>query len=132
MVLILVINTVISSMAIFAMRGVYFALLEECRVPLAVTGTAAGVVSLIGFTPDVFMPMVGGVLLDSFSAAKGYRLLFTFTVGLCILGLLAALIILRKFVKQKNLLFRERKDKINLNSRYQPSTTAGKHSRKES
>jgi predicted MFS family arabinose efflux permease len=104
LVLILVINTAIAALAIFALRGVYFALLEEGGVPLAVTGTAAGVASVIGFTPDIFMPMVGGVLLDRYPGALGYRYLFIFTAGLCILGLLAAVIILRRFAGRKNIL----------------------------
>lgn len=100
LVLVLVINTALASLAIFALRGIYFALLEEGRVPLAVTGTAAGVVSVVGFTPDVFMPLVGGVLLDHFPGATGYRLLFLVIAGLCLLGLTAALMILRRYVRR--------------------------------
>ena len=101
LVLILVINTAIAALAIFALRGVYFALLEEGGVPLALTGTATGALSVIGYTPDVFMPIVGGVLLDSYPGALGYRYFFIFIAGLCILGLIAALIILRKYARQK-------------------------------
>ena len=101
LVLILIVNTAIASMAIFALRGVYFALLEEGGVPLAVTGTATGALSVIGFTPDVFMPILGGILLDSYPGALGYRYFFIFISGLCILGLLAALLILQKVTRQK-------------------------------
>lgn len=101
LVLILVINTAIAAAAIFALRGVYFALLEEGGVPLAVTGTATGALSVIGYTPDVFMPMVGGVLLDGYPGALGYRYFFMFIAGLCILGLLAALVIREKFAKRR-------------------------------
>ncbi len=80
----------VASLAIFALRGIYFALLEDCHVPAAVTGTAAGVVSAIGFTPDVFMPLVGGVLLDAYPGATGYRLFYGFIAVLCALGSLAA------------------------------------------
>lgn len=101
LVLILVINTAIAAAAIFALRGVYFALLEEGGVPLAVTGIATGALSVIGFTPDIFIPLVGGVLLDSYPGVLGYRYFFIFIAGLCIIGLLAALLILRKVVKKK-------------------------------
>ncbi|MEW5901728.1 MAG: MFS transporter, partial [Acidobacteriota bacterium] len=76
LVFILIINTAIASLAIFALRGIYFALLEEGGIPLAVTGTAAGIVSVVGFTPDVFMPIVGGVLLDRYPGGLGYRYFF--------------------------------------------------------
>jgi MFS family permease len=102
LVAILVANTAVASVAIFALRGIYFALLEEGGVPLAVTGTATGIVSVIGFTPDIFMPMVGGVLLDRYPGAPGYRLLFLFIAGLCLLGFLSATVILRKYARGKS------------------------------
>ncbi len=101
LVAILIVNTAIASLAIYALRGIYFALLEEGRVPLAVTGTAAGIVSVVGFTPDVFMPMLGGVLLDRFPGAQGYRFLFLVIAGLCLIGLAAAVIIWRKYAIRK-------------------------------
>lgn len=94
----MLINVAIAAVAIFALRGIYFALLEEGGIPLAVTGTAGGVVSAIGFTPDVFMPMLGGVLLDKFPGAEGYQYLYLATAGLCALGLCAATIIFRRYV----------------------------------
>ncbi len=101
LVMILIINTVFASIAIFALRGVYFALLEEGGIPIVVTGTAAGVVSVIGFTPDIFMPLLGGVLLDRYPGGSGYRYFFAVIVGLCLLGLLAGLVILKKYSKQR-------------------------------
>lgn len=100
LVFILIANTAVASVAIFALRGIYFALLEEGRVPLIITGTATGIVSVIGFTPDVYMPMVGGVLLDRFPGGLGYRYFFLFIALLCVFGLSAALLILHKIVKR--------------------------------
>jgi hypothetical protein len=98
------VNTAIASLAIFALRGIYFALLEEGGIPLAVTGTAAGIVSVVGFTPDIFMPIVGGVLLDRHPGGLGYRYLFALIVSLCVLGLLSAMIIHRNRCRQKQTL----------------------------
>jgi MFS family permease len=95
LVLILVANTAVASTAVFALRGIYYALLEEGGIPGALTGTVAGFVSVIGFTPDVFMPIVGGVLLDRYPAGTGYRVLFGFIAVLCSAGLVASLKILR-------------------------------------
>ena len=100
LVLILIANTAIASVAIFALRGVYFATFEEGGIPLALTGTVTGIVSVIGYTPDIFMPLAGGALLDGYPGALGYRYFFIFIAGVCMLGLLAAIIILRKFAKQ--------------------------------
>ncbi|MDG1066340.1 MAG: MFS transporter, partial [Luminiphilus sp.] len=58
-------NTVVTGIAIFGLRGLYFALFEEGRIPLAMTGTAIGVVSVIGYTPDVYVAAVAGYLIDN-------------------------------------------------------------------
>jgi MFS family permease len=90
-----------AAIAIFALRGVYFALLEEGKVPIAVTGTAAGVVSAVAFTPDVFMPLLSGALRDAYPGAEGYRYLFLSTAGICAAGLIASVTIYFKYVKSK-------------------------------
>ena len=99
LVSILIINTILASLAIFAVRGVYFAMLEEGGIPLALTGTATGIVSVIGYTPDIFMPIAGGAFLDKYPGALGYRYFFLIIVGLCVLGLVSALIVMRKYSK---------------------------------
>jgi len=101
LVWILITNTVIASLAVFALRGIYFALLEEGGIPLAVTGTVAGLVSAIGYTPDIIMPIIGGVLLDRYPGGGGYRIFFGLIVGLCALGLLSSLAILKRSHKRE-------------------------------
>jgi MFS family permease len=91
----------VAAIAIFALRGIYFALLEEGNVPLAVTGTAGGIVSAVAFTPDVFMPLLSGALRDAYPGAEGYRYLFLITAGICAAGLIASLTIYFKYVKRK-------------------------------
>jgi len=88
-------NVAISATFIFALRGIYFALLEEGGIPLALTGTAAGVASAIGFIPDIFMPVIGGYLLDAYPGITGYRLLFGFVAILAVIGLIASVLIVR-------------------------------------
>jgi nitrate/nitrite transporter NarK len=92
----MIINVAIASLAIFAMRGIYFALLEEGGIPIVVTGTATGIISVVGYTPDIFMPLLGGVLLDRFPGAEGYRLFFLTVAGICTVGLAATIILIRR------------------------------------
>lgn len=95
----MLVNVAVAGIAIFALRGIYFALLEEGGVPLAVTGTAGGIVSAVGFTPDVFMPLLGGVLLDAYPGVEGYRYFYLSVAGICVVGFTAALIIARRYVR---------------------------------
>jgi Na+/melibiose symporter-like transporter len=66
---------------IYGIRGIYFALLEESAVPRSVTGTAVGVISWLGYTPDIFISPFMGYLLDRFPGASGHQLVFL-TMGL--------------------------------------------------
>ncbi|MCB1175770.1 MAG: MFS transporter [Leptospiraceae bacterium] len=84
--------TGILAFLIFAMRGIYYALLGESRVPLALTGMVTGIVSVIGYLPDVFMPRLSGWLLDNYpEAAWGHRLFFLVMVGLMAFGFIATI-----------------------------------------
>lgn len=82
---------VVTGVGIFALRGVYFALLAEGAVPLAVTGSAVGLVSVIGFTPDVFMGPLMGVLLDNAPGLRGHQHVFAVVAGFGVVGFVASL-----------------------------------------
>ncbi len=43
-------NLIITFIAVYTLRGVYFALIQETKIPLGLTGTAVGVISVIGYT----------------------------------------------------------------------------------
>ncbi len=94
--LLLVLNGGLLAGVAFALRGTYFSLLERGGVPLAVTGIATGIVSVIGYTPDIFMPYLGGVILDTYPGSRGYQYLFLMVSALSFLGLIATYVIYRK------------------------------------
>ena len=85
----MVFNLVMVSMAVFGLRGIYFALVHTSGIPFRVTGVAIGVISMIGLSPDIFMPLLGGILLDTYPGAEGYRYFFLFVSAMCVLGVIA-------------------------------------------
>ena len=87
--------------AIFAMRGIYFAPMDECNVPKHLTGTAVGVISVIGFFPDVYMNAVAGTLMDAFPGAQGYKYLFIVMLAFAIVGTVASIVLSRMIKKHK-------------------------------
>lgn len=83
----MLIGTVVAtSVGVYALRGVYFALLAEGAVPMAYTGSAIGIVSFVGFTPDVFMGPLMGVLLDGSPGVLGHQHVFASVAVFAVVG----------------------------------------------
>jgi len=92
------ISVVTTSLAVFALRGLYFAVMEEGEIPLGATGTAVGIASVIGYLPDVYMGPLMGKLLDDSPGIAGHQQVFLLMAGFAVLGSVAALV-LRLFTR---------------------------------
>lgn len=84
-------NLILTFAAVYALRGVYFALLEETNIEKLLTGTAVGLISVIGYTPDVFFNSVAGRILDASPNLAGYQDFYMFLAGFAVVGLVAIL-----------------------------------------
>lgn len=98
----LVINMIVFGAAVFAMRGIYFASMEEVKIPLALTGSVVGFASMIGFTPDIYMNLLAGHLLDTYPGMTGYKMLFAVMLLFVVVGLIASIFLLRLAKQKKN------------------------------
>ena len=70
------ISILIVSTGVYAVRSLYFAVMQKGNIPLILTGTAVGLISLIGYTPDIFAGPVIGYLLDNYPGLKGFQQVF--------------------------------------------------------
>ncbi len=77
-----------TSAGIYALRGIYFSLFEESRTPLAFTGSAIGIVSVIGYSPDIFSGPLFGYLIDHSPGATGHQHVFAVVAAFSVVGLL--------------------------------------------
>lgn len=59
-------TVVLAGLLMYVIRGVYWSLLEDCRVPIAAAGIAIGVISFFGYLPDVVAPQISGLLYAAF------------------------------------------------------------------
>lgn len=82
-----------SALGMFAMRGLYFAIMEELKIPFPITGTAVGVASIIGYTPDIYMGPLMGYFLDGSPGAVGHQHVFLLLAGFASVGLLMTAIL---------------------------------------
>lgn len=85
------VTLIATSAAVFALRGLYFAMMEEGRVPFGDTGSAVGIVSVVGYTPDVFMGPLMGFLLDRWPGELGHQYVFAVLTLFAMIGLAASI-----------------------------------------
>ena len=88
-------NILVTFFAVYGIRGVYFALIEETKIASHITGTTVGVVSVIGFTPDIFFASVAGRILDASPGAAGHQHFFLMLALFSVVGMLATLMLVR-------------------------------------
>lgn len=86
---------VATSAAVFALRGLYYAMMEEGRVPFRDTGSVVGIVSVVGYTPDIFMGPLMGILLDRWPGELGHQYVFAVLAMSALVGLMASVLFWR-------------------------------------
>ncbi len=89
------VSIVATSAAVFALRGLYFAIMQEGQIPFHYTGTAVGIVSALGFTPDIFMGPLMGKLLDDYPGVLGHQRVFLTVAIFACCGFIATLMFRR-------------------------------------
>ena len=82
---------ILIALGTYSLRGLYFALLEEIKAPIQLTGTLVGIISIIGFTPDIFMSLFTGHILGKNPTVIEYQQLFSFFTLFPLLGLIAVI-----------------------------------------
>jgi nitrate/nitrite transporter NarK len=89
-------NVLLACVAIYGLRGLYFAVFEEHRVPVVVTGTAVGFVSVLGYTPDIFVTLVAGILIDRNPGLPGHQHFFMFLAAFSAIGVVVSWLMMRR------------------------------------
>jgi MFS family permease len=77
----------------YAIRGLYWTLLDHCAIPMRITGLAIGLVSLIGYSSDIFLPLLNGYITQHYAGILGYQFYFAYVAAIGALGGIAALVL---------------------------------------
>lgn len=91
MVAIIIMNIAVMSLGIYGLRGLYYALFQESKISLSITGSAIGFISIVGYTPDIFMGPLMGFLIDNNPGELGHQYLFGILAIFGFIGLLASI-----------------------------------------
>jgi len=97
-------NMFVTFFAVFALRGIYYALLEETRTPKHLTGASVAVIAFVGYTPEIFFGPITGRILDANPGVQGHLNYFAFLAGAAVVGIImtAILIWLKKRQRERH------------------------------
>jgi nitrate/nitrite transporter NarK len=84
-------NLTISMVGVFALRGIFYSLLEDSYIPSSITGAAVGIISFIGYLPDVFIGPLFGFLLDLEDIKSSFQIFFIFLLLISTFGLVTSI-----------------------------------------
>ena len=75
-----------------------WAMMDEGKIPEKFSGTAAGIISTVGYLPEIFCSILAGILIDKNPGVKGFRMYFTFLIAALLVGAILV-VIWKKFLK---------------------------------
>lgn len=84
-------SLIIVAAGTYAIRGLYFSIISDARIPIVLSGTAIGIVSIIGYTPDIFATPLYGYLLDTYPGIKGHQYAYLILGVFSLLGIYVSL-----------------------------------------
>lgn len=95
------ITILVLSLGLFVVRALYFAIIDEIKIPLKYTGMAVGFASVIGCLPQTFIYSITGNLLDKYPGHEGYLYMFIYMFVCAAIGGVCALVLHRQIKKER-------------------------------
>ena len=92
-------SLVVVATGTYSIRALYFSIMQKGLIPLALTGTAVGIISVVGYSPDIFATPLIGYIIDKYPGILGHQYVFLMLVFFSILGLSASI----KFARLKSI-----------------------------
>ena len=90
---IVVVNFVLQGLFLLAVKALYFAPIDEIGISKKLAGTASGIISVVGYSPEIFGYTAAGSILDNNPGVTGYNILFIITGCLSIIGFVLVIIL---------------------------------------
>jgi nitrate/nitrite transporter NarK len=83
-------SVVVLGFFLYAIRGTYWSLLGDDGFRTIVLGSAIGVISFIGYMPDIVLSQLNSFLFNTFGDTGGYNAYFLVSAGFAVLGIVLA------------------------------------------
>ena len=79
---------IVGGILLYAIRGTYWSLLGDCKIDNSIVGTAIGVISVVGYMPDIVLPIFNSSLFKIFGGNGGYNAYFIASAVMGIIGVI--------------------------------------------
>lgn len=86
----LLLFVIVLGISTYAIRGLYWSILDDCHIPARAVGLGIGVISMVGYTPDIFLPQINAAIVAAYPGVTGAQLYFDFIAVCGLIGAVAA------------------------------------------
>ncbi|MDR1468452.1 MAG: MFS transporter [Spirochaetaceae bacterium] len=83
---------VLAGIFVYAIRGLYWSLMGECKIEDKIIGITIGTASLIGYLPDIVLPQFNSFLFKTFGDNGGYNAYFVSSGIIAIVGIILVVV----------------------------------------
>jgi len=97
------IAAVVLGIFLYMIRGTYWSLLGQSKIEVAMMGTAIGVISFIGYLPDIILPQMNNFLWATFGDNGGYNAYFIVSAVFGLLGVVILTVYAKMNSKEKEM-----------------------------
>lgn len=81
----------------YAIRGLYWSIIKYLNVPETKLGLAIGIISTLGYCPDIFIPLINGYIMDMAQTQQaGYQMYFGYTIVMTLVGVVCCVILKKR------------------------------------
>ena len=98
---VIIVTLAILGVFVYGNQAIFFSVIDEINIPENATGTAAGLISFIGYFPEIFCYTMVGKMVDKNPGIVGYRHIFLYMILCAVAGIVCAAILLKKFKCKK-------------------------------
>jgi MFS family permease len=91
--------TILLFFCYYSIKALFFATIGDVNIPKHLTGAASGVISLVGYAPEIFIYVLIGQIIDRSSSTvdplQGYRASFVGMLIAAVVGIVCSVILLQ-------------------------------------
>lgn len=79
--------TVLLGIFLYGIRGTYWSLLGDAKIDNKIMGAAIGLISFVGYLPDIILPIFNSALFKNFGDKGGYNAYFIASAVMGVIGI---------------------------------------------